>query len=84
MRKEIEEFEKRVLEILSINQKQYEDRLSEKMDKMNNSVGLLGKSISGENEGSLLSQLTLLRSNLNDRFGDLTNEFKAFAKKYVE
>ena len=27
-----EEFEKRVLEILSINQKQYEDRLSEKMD----------------------------------------------------
>jgi len=58
--------------------------LSEKMDKMNNSVGLLGKSISGENEGSLLSQLTLLRSNLNDRFGDLTNEFKAFAKLQAE
>ena len=55
-----------------------------KIDSINNAIGLLGRSISGDGDGSLLSQLTLLRSNINDKFTDLTSEFRTFAKLQAE
>lgn len=60
------------------------ENLSSKLDMVNTSVGILDKSITGDGEGSLLNQMILLRSNLNDRFSDLTNEFKDFAKLQAE
>ena len=58
--------------------------LSQKMDSVNSTIGVLEKSISGDADGSLLSQLTLLRSNINDKFTDLTGEFRTFAKLQAE
>ena len=58
--------------------------LSTKIDSVSGSINDLEKSISGDGDGSLLNQLTLLRSNLNDKFMDLTDEFKTFAKLQAE
>ena len=55
-----------------------------KIDSINNAIGVLGKSITGDGDGSLLSQLTLLRSNINDKLTDLTGEFRTFAKLQAE
>ena len=60
------------------------ENVSNKLDMVNSSVGFLDKSIAGDGEGSLLNQMILLRSNLNDKFADLTNEFKDFAKLQAE
>ena len=48
------------------------------------SVDSLRMSISGESEGSLLTQITLLRSNLNDKFDVLNTSFEEFAKLQAE
>ena len=58
--------------------------LSTKIDSVSGSINDLEKSISGDGDGSLLNQLTLQRSNLNDKFMDLTDEFKTFAKLQAE
>ena len=60
------------------------ENLSNKLDIVNSSVGLLEKSITGDGDGSLLNQMILLRTNLNDKFADLTNEFREFAKLQAE
>jgi hypothetical protein len=58
--------------------------IADKLDTINSSVTKLDSSITGENDGSLLSQILLLRTNLNDKFGDLINQFQKFAKLQAE
>ena len=60
------------------------ENLTEKLDMVNKSVGQLEGSITGDNEGSLMNQTILLRTNINDKFSDLTNEFKQFAQLQAE
>ena len=60
------------------------ENLTGKLDIINNTVGLFEKSISGDGDGSLYSQMVLMRSNLNDKFADLTSEFREFAKLQAE
>ena len=54
------------------------------MDLLTNSMKNLAKSISGDNEGSLLNQMVLLRSHLSDKFDMLNLEFRQFAKLQAE
>ena len=55
-----------------------------KIDSMDDSINNLSKSINGEEEGSLLNQTILLRSNINDKFNALNEEFRQFAQLQAE
>ena len=48
------------------------------------SVGSLQTTISGDGDGSLLNQLTLFRTNLNDKFDVLNTSFEEFATLQAE
>ncbi len=54
------------------------------MDALANSLKNLAKSVSGEEEGSLLNQMVLLRSHLSDKFDMLNLEFRQFAQLQAE
>ncbi len=54
------------------------------MDSLANSMKNLAKSVSGQEEGSLLNQMVLLRSHLSDKFDMLNLEFRQFAKLQAE
>ena len=54
------------------------------MDALANSMKNLAKSVSGEEEGSLLNQMVLLRSHLSDKFDMLNLEFRQFAQLQAE
>ena len=60
------------------------ESLLDRLGVINNSVNELDNSITGDGEGSLLNQMVLLRSNMNDKFQDLNSEFKDFAKLQAE
>ena len=60
------------------------EKLTGGLSLINTSVYGLEKSISGDGDGSLLNQMVLLRSNLNDKFADLTSEFRDFARLQAE
>ena len=54
------------------------------MDSLSNSMKNLARSVSGEEEGSLLNQMVLLRSHMSDKFDMLNSEFRQFAKIQAE
>ena len=56
-----------------------DETLFGKIDVMGASIKDLSMSINGKEEGSLLNQIVLLRSNINDKFTSLTEEFRQFA-----
>ncbi len=58
--------------------------LSSGIKGIKETVQNLSKSISGTEEGSLLNQMVLMRSNMNDKFDSLNNEFRDFAKLQAE
>ena len=51
---------------------------------MSDTIFKLAKSIGGNEEGSLLNQTILLRSNMNDKFNSLNEEFRKFAQFQAE
>ena len=54
------------------------------MDRLSNSMKSLTRSVSGEEEGSLLNQMVLLRSHMSDKFDMLNSEFRQFAQLQAE
>ena len=61
-----------------------DETLFGKIDVMGASIKDLSMSINGKEEGSLLNQIVLLRSNINDKFTSLTEEFRQFAQLQAE
>ena len=61
-----------------------DETLFGKIDVMGASIKALSMSINGKEEGSLLNQIVLLRSNINDKFTLLTEEFRQFAQLQAE
>ena len=51
---------------------------------INKNINHITNSISGTEEGSILNQLILVRSNMNDKFDSLNKEFRDFATLQAE
>ncbi len=57
---------------------------AEKLDNLNESLLKVDTSICGENDVSLVGQILMMRTTLNDKFNDLIGEFRDFAKVQAE
>ena len=58
--------------------------MADKLDKVNSSVSNLNNAITGDNDGSLLHHIFMMRMNISDKFDNLIDQFKEFAKLQAE
>ena len=54
------------------------------LNKIEKNINQLNNTITGDTDGSLIGQVMLLRSNLNDKFDVLNSSFEKFAKLQAE